>query len=101
MRSSQLKLAWAVLSLCWLPAAAQTPCQGTPASIPQVQHVFIVVEENQSYDDVIGNPDMPFLNQLAAHGGLARQYYANTHPSLNNYFYLTSGRRGTSLPGFS
>jgi hypothetical protein len=44
---------------------------------------------------------MPYLNQLAAHGGLARQYYANTHPSINNYFYLTSGRRGTSLPGFS
>jgi acid phosphatase len=63
--------------------------------------VFVVVEENQSYDDVIGNPDMPYLNRLAAHGGLARQYYANTHPSINNYFYLTSGRKGTGLPGFS
>ena len=63
--------------------------------------MFVVVEENQSFDDVIGNPDMPYLNQLAAHGGLARQYYANTHPSINNYFYLTSGSRGTGLPGFS
>jgi len=80
---------------------AQTPCKGTPAAVPEVRHVFIVVEENQSYDDVIGNPDMPYLNQLAAHGGVARQYYANTHPSINNYFYLTAGRRGTSLPGFS
>ena len=101
MKSSQLNLAGAFLCLWGLPAVAQAPCKGTPASVPQVLHVFVVVEENQSYDDVIGNPDMPFLNQLAAHGALARQYYANSHPSINNYFYLTSGHKGTSLPGFS
>ena len=101
MRFSQFCLAGAFLSLCGLPAAAQAPCKGTPASVPQVQHVFVVVEENQSFDDVIGNPDMPYLNQLAAHGALARRYYANTHPSINNYFYMTSGHKGTSLPGFS
>lgn len=101
MTFRQMTLAGAILLLSGLPVASQTPCKGTPASVPQVQHVFVVVEENQSFDDVIGNPDMPYLNQLAAHGALARQYYANTHPSINNYFYLTSGRRGTSLPGFS
>lgn len=90
-----------LLALGGLLAHAETPCKGNPASVPTVQHVFVVVEENQSYDDVIGNPDMPYLNQLAAHGGLARQYYANTHPSINNYFYLTAGRKGTGLPGFS
>ena len=91
-----------ILCLCSPQPEAQTPCKGTPAAaVPEVRHIFIVVEENQSYDDVIGNPDMPYLNQLAAHGGLARQYYANTHPSINNYFYLTAGHRGTSLPGFS
>lgn len=100
MKSSQIKIAGVLLCFCLL-AAAETPCKGNPASVPQIQHVFVVVEENQSYDDVIGNPDMPYLNQLAAHGGLARRYYANTHPSINNYFYLTSGRRGTGLPGFS
>ncbi len=102
MRSKQLNLAVTlILSLSGLRAAAQAPCKGNPTSVPQVKHVFIVVEENQSYDDVIGNPDMPYLNQLASHGGLARQYFANTHPSINNYFFLTSGRRGTGLPGFS
>jgi acid phosphatase len=101
MKLGQLKLAGALLALGCLLARAQTPCKGNPASVPLVQHVFVVVEENQSYDDVIGNPDMPYLNQLAAHGGLARHYYANTHPSINNYFYLTTGRKGTSLPGVS
>lgn len=101
MRFRHWTLAGALLGLSSLPVASQTPCKGTPASVPQVQHVFVVVEENQSFDDVIGNPDMPYLNQLAAHGALARQYFANTHPSINNYFYLTFGNKGTTLPGFS
>ena len=104
MKSSPvLAAALLCVGLCFggLPAASETPCKGDPATVPQVQHVFLVVEENQSFDDVIGNPDMPYVNQLVAHGGLARRYYADTHPSINNYFYLTSGRRGTGLPGFS
>jgi hypothetical protein len=63
--------------------------------IPRFEHVFVVVEENQNYDEVIGNiKDLPYLNSLAAIYGVATNYYANTHPSINNYFYLTAGRRG-------
>jgi acid phosphatase len=91
----------ASLCLSSLVAGAENLCKGAPDVIPQVRHVFVLVEENQSYDDVIGNADMPYLNQLAAHGGVARRYYANTHPSINNYFFLTAGRKGTSYPGFS
>jgi phosphatidylinositol-3-phosphatase len=57
----------------------------------QVSHVFIVMEENHSYSDVIGNPDMPYLNSLAATYSVAQGYYANTHPSIGNYFMLTTG----------
>jgi phospholipase C len=101
MKSHYLSDILTLASLCCATASAQNICKGNSATVPQIQHVFVVVEENQSYDDVIGNRDMPYLNQLAAHGGLARHYYANTHPSINNYFYLTSGRKGTGLPGFS
>lgn len=67
------------------------------AQVPRLQHVFVLVEENQSYKDVIGNAaDMPYLNSLAERYGLATNYFADTHPSINNYFYLTAGRRGTS-----
>jgi hypothetical protein len=63
------------------------------------EHVFVVVEENQNYDEVIGNTkDLPYLNALAAKYGVATNYYANTHPSINNYFYLTAGRSGTRSP---
>jgi phosphatidylinositol-3-phosphatase len=54
-------------------------------------HVFIVVEENTGYGSVIGNASMPYLNGLAQQYGLATQYYADTHPSIGNYFMLTTG----------
>ena len=32
------------------------------------------------------------LNQLIANGALATNYYANAHPSIGNYFMLTTGK---------
>lgn len=61
------------------------------AATPTAGHVVVVVEENQSYSDVIGNALMPYLNALAKQYGLATQYYANTHSSGANYFMLTTG----------
>jgi phosphatidylinositol-3-phosphatase len=66
--------------------------QITHAQIPRVEHVFIVVEENQDFSCVIGNPAMEFLNQLATNYGVAASYYANGHPSISNYFVLTTGQ---------
>ena len=65
---------------------------------PLFAHVFIVVEENHSFNDVIGNSNMPYLNSLVSANGLATQYYADAHPSLPNYFVLTTGE-GTSITG--
>jgi phosphatidylinositol-3-phosphatase len=70
---------------------------GTP-SIPQFAHVFLVLEENHSFNDVIGNASMPYLNALVSANGLATQYYADAHPSLPNYFMLTVGA-GPSITG--
>jgi acid phosphatase len=54
--------------------------------------VFVVVEENHPYEDVVGNPAMPFFNALTAQYALATNYYANAHPSEPNYFMLTTGQ---------
>src|ERR1700757_412735 len=62
----------------------------TPA-VPASSHVFLLVEENHSYSSVIGSSSMPYLNHLASRYGLETQYYANTHPSIGNYFMLTTG----------
>jgi hypothetical protein len=66
----------------------QTP---TAAGQSTFDHVILVVEENHSYSDVIGNSSMPYFNSLASQYGLATQYFANTHPSLPNYLVLTTG----------
>ncbi|MGA8620372.1 MAG: alkaline phosphatase family protein [Candidatus Sulfotelmatobacter sp.] len=67
-------------------------------SILQLAHVFLLLEENRSFSDVIGNASMPYLNRLASANSLATQYYADAHPSLPNYFMLTVGA-GTSITG--
>jgi acid phosphatase len=60
-------------------------------SIPIVAHVFVLVEENHSYSQVIGNSAMPYTNGLAQQYALATQYFANRFNSLPNYFMLTVG----------
>src|SRR6266480_953937 len=63
-----------------------------PTGGSQFRHVFVVTEENTDYADVIGSSAMPYLNGLAQQYGLATQYYANTHPSIGNYFELATGQ---------
>ncbi|MGC2451112.1 MAG: hypothetical protein WA477_25940, partial [Candidatus Sulfotelmatobacter sp.] len=46
-------------------AASLTVSSGSSPAIPQFSHVFIALEENHSFSDVIGNPNMPYLNSLA------------------------------------
>ncbi|MBO0911500.1 MAG: hypothetical protein J2P13_06870 [Acidobacteria bacterium] len=72
-----------------------------PGTTPAVAHVFLLVDENHSYSDVIGNPAMPYTNSLAREDSLATQYYANAHPSLPNYFMLTAGKLVTSTDQFA
>jgi hypothetical protein len=62
------------------------------AQVPRMDHVFIVVEENQDFSCVIGNSTMGFLNGLASKYAVATSYYANSHPSISNYFVLTTGQ---------
>jgi acid phosphatase len=93
-------LAVATVAACGgSPEPAAQPTPGTPP--PRFGHVFIVVEENRNYADVIGNPAMPYLNGLAQQYGLATQYYADTHPSIGNYFMMTVGDTVTNNDGYT
>ena len=57
------------------------------AQVPQVQHVFIVLEENTNYAEVCGpsNTSMAFLCSLKSQGSFSANYYAPAHPSIGNY----------------
>ena len=52
--------------------------------------------ENHGFAQVIGSPSMPYLNSLATQHALATNYFADTHPSLGNYFMLTVGMEETN-----
>jgi len=71
------------------------------AAVPLENHVFVVVEENHSYASLVGNGSMPYLNSLIKRYGLETQYYADTHPSIGNYFMMTAGRVITNNDSFS
>jgi hypothetical protein len=77
------------------------PPPSTSGSVPQFGHVVVVLEENHSYSEVIGNSAMPYLNSLASQYGLATQYFANAHPSIGDYFMLTTGQLVTSDDAFA
>lgn len=66
--------------------------QGGTPQIPAAQHVVIVVLENTDYSYVVGSSNAPYINSLIPKGGLASNYYANTHPSIGNYFTMTTGQ---------
>jgi acid phosphatase len=50
------------------------------------------MEENSGYSSVVQNAAWPNLNHLIAAGALPTNYYANSHPSIGNYFMLTTGQ---------
>jgi hypothetical protein len=73
-------------------ASAQSPAAAPHApGAPHYDHVFVLVEENHGYTDVIGNPAAPNLNALAATYGSATNYSAVTHPSEPNYVAMLGG----------
>lgn len=85
-------VATAVLTVSGQPSP---PPSGS--SVPALNHVFIILEENQSYGTIIGNSSAPYINSLASKNALNTNYSAITHPSLPNYLALT----GASTFGIS
>lgn len=59
--------------------------------LPRPDHIVIVIEENKSFLQIIGNKDAPFINDLARRGVLFTNSFAITHPSQPNYLALFSG----------
>ncbi len=93
-----------ITALAWFSLVTVVGCERPSppgGGAPRAGHVFIVTEENQDYAAVIGNPSMPYLNSLAQQHGLATEYYANTHPSIGNYFMLATGQIITNDDSYS
>lgn len=76
-------------ALTGVSVASASPCGS--ATSGHYKHIFVIVMENHSYTDVIGNPATPNLNALAKTYGIATDYFAVTHPSEPNYVALLGG----------
>ena len=57
-----------------------------------INRIYLVVFENASYDEVVGASYMSFWNSLASQYAVATNYFANVHPSIGNYFMMTTGQ---------
>lgn len=118
MRSPRLAkvsivLAAGLLVACanWGSKTAQIPTtsneQSGFASLPEAiqpqtsfvpDRIFLIMMENQSFDNVIGSTTVsgytllaPFFTQAALQNGLATLAFGVTHPSLPNYLSLLAG----------
>ena len=62
-------------------------------TVPQHDHVVIVIMENHAYASIIGSSNAPYINSLAndSLGANFTQSYGLTHPSQPNYIMLFSG----------
>src|ERR1700733_303524 len=73
-------------------AGAGTAAPKVPGGIPRYEHIFLIIEENRSYSEIIGARSIaPNINRLAAQYGQATQFYAEVHPSEGNYVAMLGG----------
>jgi phosphatidylinositol-3-phosphatase len=72
-------------------ASTSPVSRGAGASVPALDHVAVVVMENREYRRVIGSRKARWITKHAHRFGLARRYFAISHPSLPNYLALTGG----------
>jgi hypothetical protein len=77
------------------------PLTPPPSTVPRLDHVFLVFMENENFSatsntvdhgmGIIGNPQAPYINQLASQNSLLVNYSALTHYSDPNYYGLAAG----------
>jgi phosphatidylinositol-3-phosphatase len=94
--------AW--LGLAAAPAALAQPYPycGQTGTPPPVQHVILVMAENQSYSQILDGGSMsanaPFQNELAASCGSALDFFGLTHTSAANYIGVSAGQYPPQAP---
>lgn len=64
---------------------------GAQDVMPRYAHIIVVIEENHTADEIIGNAAAPNINRLAKQYGYASQFYAERHPSEPNYVAIVGG----------
>src|SRR5260221_3466098 len=79
-------------------ASAGAATAGTVEGVPRVDHVVVLVLENES-SGTTWAPNSParYLNGLVSQGAFVPNYYGTGHVSLDNYIAMTSGLAGAQV----
>jgi len=74
-------------------AALPPPPPPTPpgSKVGPLDHVFMIYLENHGVKDIVGSRNAPYTNGLINNYGYGSNYYAQTHPSLPNYYPILGG----------
>ena len=75
-------------------ARATTTGAAPRNGLPPIRHVFVIVLENEGYENTFGTPSAdPYLaGTLPSEGALLTQYYGIGHNSNDNYVAMISGQ---------
>lgn len=79
------------IKFAYLAACLLTATTSIAQSIPRSSHVWMLTEENHSYEDIVGNSLLPYYNQLIQQYGLANQFYSDQHSSLPALMWYVAG----------
>ncbi len=100
-QTALLKLCVLSLSLITISCSSKQPSVSKTDSnqpliaenkpVPKYEHIFVIIEENKAYDQIIDSPNAPIINQLAKTYGLAANFYGVVHPSEGNYVAMLGG----------
>jgi PKD repeat protein len=85
-----LVMVGALLALSGPVSVGGTAVAGT-TTVPRPDHIVVLVDENHSATNILGNPNAPYINGLANQNANFTQSFALTHPSQPNYIALFSG----------
>lgn len=81
-----------VVSSLAIALALLVPQFTRASAAPSFSHMYVIMEENTSYDEIVGNTaDAPYINSLINTYGFAANYYGVTHPSEPNYVATVAG----------
>src|ERR1700722_4545070 len=70
-------LGWAAMVDAW----AQGGQKPQVLEMPAYAHVFVIIEENHTTDEIVPSDAAPNLTGFAQHYGYSWRFYAETHPS--------------------
>jgi hypothetical protein len=85
------RLSAAVAALAFMAASAQAEMTAADKAVPRYAHIFVIIEENKDYQQILSPVTAPNIGTYAATYGDATQFFGEVHPSEANYVALLGG----------